>query len=98
MRRLSAADGLRVGLNSEGPFGRPASSAAWERDRSSACFEKNISAAASMPSALWPPTVPYGTSFMYCQSTHCFEWIFSSSEASLASRIFRWMSRFGFWM
>ena len=49
------------GLYSDGACGSPASSAACSSVSSRACLEKKISAAASMPTAVSPLTVPYGT-------------------------------------
>ena len=55
--------GLRNGLYCEGAWGSPARVAASGRVRSCACFEKKTTAAASIPIAVRPPTVPYGMSF-----------------------------------
>ena len=40
-------------------------------------------------------TVPYATVFRYSRRIHTFEWRFSSSEASFASRILRLKLRLG---
>jgi hypothetical protein len=54
---------------------------------------KKIRAAAWMPTAVWPPTVPYGTLLRYLSRIHSLPWRpgwrFSRSSASLASRILR---------
>ena len=61
-RRCRAARGLRNGLYCDGAWGSPASSAASGRVSSLACLLKKVSAAASMPMAVRPSTVPNGTS------------------------------------
>ena len=52
-------------------------------------------AAARAPIALWPPTVPNGTVSMYVSRIHSLLRSFSSSSASLASRILRSYVRSG---
>ena len=54
LRRASALDGFLNGLYSDGACGRPASSADCESVKSFACFEKYVSAAASMPIEVRP--------------------------------------------
>ena len=95
LRRSMAACGLRNGLYCEGACGRPARSADSCSSRSRACLLKKVTAAASTPMAVRPPTVPNGTELRYWCRIQVFERRSSSSEASLASRIFRLKLRCG---
>ena len=61
LRRWIAACSLRKGLYCDGACGRPAIIADSARLRFFACLSKNVTAAASTPIAVRPPTVPYGT-------------------------------------
>ena len=72
------------GLYDVGACGRPASSAASWSLSSFAGLSKMTRAAAWIPTAVWPPNVPYGTLF-YLLRIHFLSWTFSSSSASFAS-------------
>ena len=90
LRRASAFSGARTGEYVVGAWGRPASSAASCSLRSSTDFPKYTREAAWTPTAVWPPSVPNGTVLRYLSRIHALECSFSSSSASLASRILRW--------
>ena len=61
LRRPMAACSFRKGLYCDGACGSPAIIADSARFRFLACLSKKVTAAASAPIAVRPPTVPYGT-------------------------------------